>query len=40
MTVVVHFFVALYDPVTLIGTILSTVAGVLGLVVIYKADND
>ena len=40
MTVVVHFFVALYEPVTLVGTIISTVVGILALLVVHKADND
>jgi hypothetical protein len=40
MTAVVHFFVALYEPVTLVGTILTTIAGILGLIVIYKTDSD
>jgi hypothetical protein len=40
MTAVVHFFVALYEPVTLVGTIISTIAGILGLIVVYKTDGD
>ena len=40
MTAVVHFFVYLLEPVTLVGTIISTLAGILGLIVIYRTDND
>mgnify|MGYP001612345126 CR=1 FL=1 len=40
MTVAVHFLIYLLEPVTLVGTIVSIVAGILGLVVFYRAEHE